>query len=200
VLAKGVLAGVAISAPVGPVTMLCVARTIANGRAGGIISGLGAGTVDTIYGAIAGFSVSFIIGFLVREETWIRLGGGALLAALGVRYYFLKPGTPQKEASGPSRSAYVSAFLLNLANPTVVLSFLAVLTALGLGRHKSWGQDLALVAGIFVGAMLWWILLAAITAHFRDRFNHRIMLWMNRLSGLAMGGFGVATLILALYR
>jgi threonine/homoserine/homoserine lactone efflux protein len=201
VVAKGMLAGLAISAPVGPVNMLCVSRTITKGRAAGIVSGLGAGAADTIYGAIAGLSISFVIAFLVREEFWIRLAGGILLVGIGLWYYFRKPRSLREERKRDSgHSAFVTAFLLNLTNPTVVLSFLAILTALGLQRHKAWAQDLALVLGIFLGAMLWWTALVAISGHFRDRFSSRGMLWMNRVAGIAIGGFGVATLILAAAR
>jgi threonine/homoserine/homoserine lactone efflux protein len=201
VVAKGMLAGLAISAPVGPVNMLCVSRTITKGRAAGIVSGLGAGAADTIYGAIAGLSISFVIAFLVREEFWIRLAGGILLVGIGLWYYFRKPRSLTEERKLDSEhSAFVTAFLLNLTNPTVVLSFLAILTALGLQRHKAWAQDLALVLGMFFGAMLWWTALVAISGHFRDRFSSRGMLWMNRVAGIAIGGFGVATLILAAAR
>jgi len=79
-LFRGALAGLAISAPVGPVNVLCISRTLTKGRAAGVISGLGAATADTVYGAIAGFSISFVIAFLIREELWIRLAGGILLA------------------------------------------------------------------------------------------------------------------------
>ena len=180
--------------------MLCVSRTITKGRTAGIVSGLGAGTADTIYGAIAGFSISFVIAFLIREEFWIRMAGGILLVGIGLWYYFRKPRSLSEEKRDSGHSAFVTAFLLNLTNPTVILSFLAVLTALGLQRHKGREQDLALVLGIFLGAMLWWTALVAVSGHFRDRFNSRAMLWMNRVAGIAIGGFGVATLILAAAR
>ena len=86
---------------------------------------------------------------------------------------------------------------MTLTNPTTVLSFLAVLAGLGMGQHREWWLTLFLVLGVFCGAMLWWIALAAIATHFRDRFNDRAMLWMNRIAGLAIGGFGVVTLMLA---
>jgi threonine/homoserine/homoserine lactone efflux protein len=195
-LIKGLIAGLAISAPVGPVNVLCISRTLRKGRVAGIVSGLGAGTADTIYGAIAGFSISFVIEFLIREEFWIRLFGGIALIGIGVHYFLRKP-APLEEEGGSVHSGYVTAFLLNLTNPTVVLSFLAVLTALGLQKPKSWAENIILVTGIFLGAMLWWIILVATTEHFRDRFNARAMLWMNRIAGIAIGGFGLATLIIA---
>lgn len=196
-LFRGVLAGMAISAPVGPVNVLCVSRTLGNGRAAGLVSGLGAATADTLYGAIAAFSIHFVISFLVREEFWIRFFGGLLLIVIGIVYCIRRP-RPLREAQQEStHSEYVSALLLNLTNPTTVLSFLAVLAALGLGQHRPAWLTLFLVAGIFAGSMLWWITLAAITDRFRGRFDDRTMVWMNRIAGLAIGGFGVAIIILS---
>src|ERR1035438_6672626 len=111
-LLRGVLAGLAISAPVGPVSVLCVSRTIARGPRAGLISGLGAATADTIFGAVAGFSISVIIGLLIRNEFWIRLVGGILLIGIGIHYYFKRPGTPQRQPKGSAHSEYVSALLL----------------------------------------------------------------------------------------
>jgi threonine/homoserine/homoserine lactone efflux protein len=187
----------AISAPVGPVNVLCISRTLSKGRMGGVISGLGAAAADTVYGAVAGFSISFVIQFLIREEFWIRLCGGSLLIAIGILYYFKKPQPLGEQSSSSPHSEFVSAFLLNLTNPTTVLSFLALLAALGMGHHRARYLTVLLIAGIFAGAMLWWIALAAATSHFRDRFDDRAMLWMNRIAGFAIGGFGILSVILS---
>jgi threonine/homoserine/homoserine lactone efflux protein len=196
-LFRGALAGLAISAPVGPVNVLCISRTLTKGRAAGVISGLGAATADTVYGAIAGSSISFVIEFLMREEFWIRLCGGALLIAIGIFYYFKKPQSLGDESRGSAHPDFISAFLLNLTNPTTVLSFLAVLAALGMGHHRARWLTVLLIAGIFAGAMLWWIVLTAATSRFRDRFDDKAMLWMNRIAGFAIGGFGIVTIALS---
>lgn len=198
-LLRGAVAGVAISAPVGPVNVLCISRTLTHGRSSGIISGLGAAAADTIYGSIAGFSISFIISWLLRELFWIRLIGGMLLIAIGAVYYFKRPKT-LKEASESSSagSDLASTFLLNLTNPTTVLSFLAVLAILGLAEHRSRLATVFLVAGIFVGAMFWWVLLALIAAQFRSRFNDRAVVWMNRIAAGAIGTFGLITMAMAI--
>jgi threonine/homoserine/homoserine lactone efflux protein len=196
-LFRGVLAGLAISVPVGPVNVLCISRTLAKGRAAGLISGLGAAAADTVYGAVAGFSLSFVIRFLVREEFQIRLCGGILLIAIGIHYYFKKAQSLADKSGGSAHSDFISAFFLNLTNPTTILSFLAVLAALGMGHHRARWLTVLLTAGIFAGAMLWWIVLAAVTNRFRDRFDDHAMLWMNRIAGLAIGGFGIVTLALS---
>ena len=197
-LLRGALAGLAISAPVGPVNVLCISRTITKGRMAGLVSGFGAAVADTIYGAIAGFSISFIISWLLEELFWLRLVGGALLIVIGIVYWFKKPKS-LKESSGnqPAHSDFVTTFLLTLTNPTTVLSFLAVLATLGLGEHRPAKLSLFLVLGIFGGALLWWTLLALLSGHFRDRFNDRAIVWMNRIASFAIAGFGLITMLLS---
>ena len=197
-LMRGVAAGLAISAPVGPVNVLCVSRTISKGRAAGVKAGLGAALADTIYGAIAGFSIHLVIAFLIREVFWIRLFGGILLMGIGVIYYRKKPQPFREKNGAEADSDITSTFFLTLTNPTTVLSFLAVLAALHLDGRRAWWQTLFLVAGIFLGAMIWWILLAGAANHYRDRFDDRAMLWMNRIAGMAIGGFGFLTLLVSL--
>jgi|ERR1700722_10001096 threonine/homoserine/homoserine lactone efflux protein len=192
---RGIAAGFAISAPVGPVNVLCVSRTIAKGWWAGIVSGFGAASADTLYGSIAGFSISIVIGFLLRQQSKLRLFGGILLVLLGIWYYFKRP-APLSESKGADHSDFVTTFLLNLTNPTTVLSFLAVLAVLGLSEQRPAWLTLIMVGGIFIGSMGWWLILTGITNHFRERFNDRAMLWMNRIGGIAIGAFGVVMFIL----
>jgi threonine/homoserine/homoserine lactone efflux protein len=196
-LIRGLICGVIIAAPVGPVNVLCMQRTIEKGWRSGVVSGLGSAMADTIYGAIAGFSISFVIAFLIREEFWIRLFGGFILIGIGILYYFRKPQKLEKTPEKTEHSDIASTFLLTLTNPTTVLSFLAVLAALGLAQRRSWGLTLFVVLGIFAGSMVWWIVLSTIVNRLRHKFNDRTLLWMNRIGGLAIGAFGVITLLLA---
>jgi threonine/homoserine/homoserine lactone efflux protein len=196
-LVRGVLAGLGISAPVGPVNVLCISRTLAGGRRAGLIAGLGAAAADTLYGAVAAFSISIVIGFLIREQFWIRLVGGMLLIGIGIVYYLKKPGSLEEFKSESSQSGFLTAFLLNLTNPTTILSFLALLAVLGAGQNRAAWLTSILVAGIFIGGMLWWILLAVIAGRFQNRFNDRSLVWMNRIAALAIGSFGILTMILS---
>jgi threonine/homoserine/homoserine lactone efflux protein len=196
-LLRGFAAGVAISAPVGPVNVLCVSRTIAKGWRAGIVSGLGAAVADTIYGSIAGFSISIVIGFLIREQSKLRLFGGVLLVLLGIWYYRKRPESlSSQEKRSSDHSDFVTTLLLNLTNPTTVLSFLAVLAVLGLSEHRPASLTLIMIGGIFAGAMAWWLTLTGVTNHFRDRFNDKAMLLMNRIGGIAIGAFGVLMIVL----
>ena len=194
-LAKGVASGLAISVPVGPVNIFCISRAMAKGRKAGVIAGLGAAGADTIYGAIAGFSISYVISFLVREEFWIRLVGGSLLILIGI-VYLLRPPKALAPKRGLSGSDFFGAFLLNLTNPTTVLSFLAVLAAMHIGSNRGW-YGLYLVAGIFTGGMSWWTFLAIVSSRFRIHFDNSSMRTMNRIAGCAIGAFGIVTVILS---
>src|SRR5580700_10194876 len=194
---RGIAAGFAISAPVGPVNVLCVSRTITKGWRAGIVSGMGAAAADTLYGSIAGFSISIVIGFLIREQSKLRLFGGILLVLLGIWYYFKKPEPLSKRGQDKAdHSDFVTTFLLNLTNPTTVLSFLAVLAVLGLSEHRPAWLTLIMIGGIFTGAMGWWLILTGVTNRFRDRFDDKAMLWMNRVGGIAIGAFGVLMFLL----
>jgi len=197
-LIGGIIVGLMIAMPVGPVNILCIHRTIESGWRSGVISGLGAAAADMLYGCIAGFSITLVVQFLVREQFWIRFFGGILLVVIGIWYFFKRP-EPLNAQKQDRRSAYSdvrSTFLLTLTNPTTVLSFLAILAALGMGAPRHWWLTVLLVGGIFCGSMVWWIVLGSIVNYFRARFSDRILLLMNRFAGLAIGGCGVAAFVL----
>ena len=196
-LLGGFIVGLMIAVPVGPVNILCIHRTIASGWKSGVISGLGAAAADMLYGGIAGFSITLVVRFLVREQYWIRFFGGILLLVIGALYFFKRPGPlhAHKPERGSAYSDMRSTFLLTLTNPTTVLSFLALLAALGMGNQRQWWLTVFLVGGIFCGSMAWWIALGSIVNCFRDRFNDRVLLLMNRFAGLAIAGFGVAAFV-----
>jgi threonine/homoserine/homoserine lactone efflux protein len=194
---RGLAAGLLISAPVGPVNVLCIRRTIEKGWKSGILSGLGAAIADTLYGAVAGFSISLVIQFVIREEFWIRLIGGILLIGIGAAYYFKAPGSLQTGAEKSANSDFISTLLLTVTNPTTVLSFLAALAALGLGRRRPLWQTSFLVAGIFCGSMAWWTILAGAANLLRGRITDRTMHWMNRVAGIAISAFGLLNVLLS---
>ena len=195
---KGLAAGLAIAVPVGPVNVLVASRALARGRRAGLASGVGAAAADAFYGSIAGFSITFIIQFLILEEFWIRVAGGILLMGIGVVYFRKPPRRPSRPEKGNDHSDLLSTLLLTLTNPTTVLSFLAVLAALGLGREGPGWRTLLLVGGIFCGSMLWWTILTEIVHRQRDRFDEGVVSWMNRVAGVAIGAFGVLTFLLGL--
>jgi len=193
---RGLATGLIIAAPVGPVNVLCIQRTIEKGWKSGVFSGLGSAVADTVYGACAAFGISLVIDFLIREEFWIRLVGGMLLMGIGVVYYCKAP-RPLGKETGSAHSDFASTFLLTATNPTTVLSFLAVLAMLGLGKQRPMWETSFLVGGIFCGSMAWWVILASGVNLLRGKVTDRTTRWMNRVAGIAIGGFGLVNVVLS---
>jgi threonine/homoserine/homoserine lactone efflux protein len=205
-LIKGLGIGLAIAAPVGPIGVLCIRRTLQNGRLIGILSGLGAASADAVYGAVAAFGLSSIAGLLLDFERSFRVVGGVFLVLLGVRI-LVKAAMPTQEppflsttetggATGTHMAgAFVSCFLLTLTNPSTILSFLAIFAGLGLAGHAGdRGAAVSLVVGVFVGSALWWLVLSGSVGMLRGRMGPAAMVWINRLSGLIIAGFGLGVL------
>jgi threonine/homoserine/homoserine lactone efflux protein len=192
-----VIIGFSIAAPVGPIGVLCIRRSLSEGRSAGFISGLGAATADAVYGCIAGFGLTFLSGFLVDQQGWIRLMGGFFLCALGVRAFFAEPGGRAEPAQGRGLvGAYGSTFLLTLTNPMTILSFAAIFAGWGFAASgRDYGAAATLVLGVFVGSVLWWFALSSIASLFREQFDLRALRWVNRISGIVVAGFGVAALV-----
>lgn len=194
---KGLIFGFSIAAPVGPIGILCIRRTLAHGWAAGLLTGLGAATADACYGCVAGFGLAGISGFLVGQQAWIQLFGGLFLCWLGLRAFL--SGIDERgaaQSSGAAAMGYLSALFLTLTNPMTILSFAAVFAGMGLGRAAS-GPIAAggLVAGVFAGSMAWWTVLSSVTSLLNGRMNATAMRWINRFSGAVLVGFGLIVVI-----
>ena len=194
---RGFIVGLSIAAPVGPIGVLCIRRTLAQGRLVGFVSGLGAATADALYGSVAGFGLTWISAVLLRQQMWLRLVGGAFLCYLGLRTMFAVPANPELSARAIGvLGAYGSTFLLTVTNPMTILSFVAIFASLGLGTG---GGDYAaaglLVSGVFSGSGLWWLVLSGGASLFRVRLQSEGLRWLNRVSGVIITGFGLYALL-----
>lgn len=193
---EGMVIGLAIAAPVGPIGVLCIRRTLANGRLSGLVSGLGAATADAAYGAVAALGLTVVTDLLVGGEGWLRIGGGIFLVFLGVRTFLSRPS--EEPASPDGRGllgAYASTLFLTLTNPTTILSFAAIFAGLGAGDPDGDALSaMTLVSGVFLGSALWWIFLSATTGLFRARIGSGGLRWVNRISGTVITAFGVLAL------
>jgi threonine/homoserine/homoserine lactone efflux protein len=194
-LLRGLVIGFSIAAPVGPIGVLCIRRTLADGRAFGLLSGLGAATADAIYGCVAGFGLTLVSDFLVDRHTWLRLVGGAFLLYLGVKMFLSKVAEEVASVKGAGLAgAYASTFFLTLTNPMTILSFVGVFAGLGLAESDPGGAGLT-VLGVFLGSALWWLALSGVVGLFRDRVGQGLLRWVNRVSGAVIAGFGVFALL-----
>lgn len=197
---QGFLLGFSIAAPVGPIGILCIRRTLASGRLHGLVSGLGAASADACYGLAAAFGLTALSGLLLAWQTPIRLLGGIFLLYLAARIFFSKPpaenAQPVSEKNGGLAGAYFSTFLLTLSNPMTILSFTAIFAGLGLAAGAGeLAHSAALVAGVFTGSAAWWLTLSLGVGLLRARVTPKVMTWVNRASGLVIAAFGLAALV-----
>lgn len=196
-LVSGLIIGFSIAAPVGPIGVLCIRRTLAEGRLHGLVSGLGAATADAIYGCIAAFGLTFISDTLAQQQAWLRLLGGAFLIFLGVKTLLAKPSekAPLEKRIG-LLGAYGSTFFLTLTNPLTILSFAAIFAGIGLGSAVAdYSSATLLVFSVFTGSALWWLILSGTVSLLRKKVTPKVLRWINRFSGAIIMSFGVFVLI-----
>jgi threonine/homoserine/homoserine lactone efflux protein len=193
---RGVILGFTIAAPVGPIGLLCIQRTVAFGWRHGFVAGLGAATADASYGAIAALGLSAVSNFLIGQSFWLRLAGGVFLLFLGLRAFLSSP--PQQTAFSGVKNLwriYLSTLLLTLTNPMTILSFAAFFAGFGFGVGTSTASAILLVFGVFLGSACWWLLLSSGAGFLRGRLGPRFLGWINHISGLAIIGFAIYILV-----
>src|SRR4051812_8025194 len=169
-LFKGVAVGLAIAAPVGPVAVLCIRRTLLQGPPAGFASGFGAVTADVIFGAMATFGVAAVADTLLRHEAVLQVVGGVFLLALGVTTYFKAPPQPGRPLAGRIIQSYASAFLLTITNPITIVAFTAIFAGFGIvGHDMTLPASWSLILGVAIGATLWWSGLTLAASFLRER-------------------------------
>ncbi|HEX8731496.1 MAG TPA: LysE family transporter [Ktedonobacterales bacterium] len=198
-LLRGMALGFAIAAPVGPIGVLCIRRTLADGRLMGFVTGLGAATADATYGAIAAFGVTAVSAALVGLRLWVHLLGALFLAWLGLRTLLARPAAKPAASTSPNAnasllSAWATTVALTLTNPATILSFAAIFAGLGLIGMGYLAAGLTTL-GVFLGSALWWLLLSGGVSLLRARFDARAMRAVNILSGLLLLGFAAFALL-----
>jgi threonine/homoserine/homoserine lactone efflux protein len=193
---KGVAIGVAIAAPVGPVAVLCIRRTLLLGPAAGFASGAGAVLADVIFGAIAAFGIAAVYDLLILYEEELRLVGGAFMLILGVITARRPPPKAGRTVHGSLTSAFLTAFALMITNPITIFAFLGIFAGFGIvSQTLSVADSLTLLGGIAAGAAIWWAGLTGLAAACRKRFDLESLSWLNKLSGGLLIFFGVIALL-----
>jgi threonine/homoserine/homoserine lactone efflux protein len=194
---EGILIGLVVAVPVGPLGLLCINRSLMMGPVCGFFSGLGVATADALAAGIAALGISLISGLLVQHQLALRLVGGIFLCYLGYKIYRTEPAAqaPVNNVNGLF-GAYMTTFLLTFSNPVTILSFVAIYAGWHVpSLHGRYIAAALLTGGVFTGSVLWWVgLFIALTA-FHHRFNLRFILWVHRVSGAVIAGFGVVVLL-----
>jgi len=198
---KGAAAGFAIAAPVGPIGLLCIRRTLHQGKLAGFISGLGAATADLVYGLIAATGISALNAWLVHRAPWLSVAGALFLIALGIHTWREPPaGESGNARTGGLAASFGSTFLLTLTNPMTIVSFVGLMAGLGAVAASSRAAPFSLAAGVFVGSAAWWLLLSGATGLLRQRLSPESLRWVNRIAAVTLIGFGLNTLRTAMAR
>ena len=191
---RSFIIGISIAAPVGPIGVLCIRRTLSHGKLAGFLSGLGAASADMLYGAIAAFGLTVITNLLVENAFWLQVIGGMFLVYLGIKTFIEKPAV---HVSGPAQggyfSMYLSTFFLTITNPITILSFAAIFAGTLLGEKIN--QPLVMVAGVFIGSACWWLALSLGVGLMRSRLDQNHMVWINRISGAIIFLFGMIAFV-----
>lgn len=194
---KGFIIGLSIAAPVGPIGVLCINRTLRAGLMVGLLSGLGAALADAIYGCIAGFGLVAISEWLLGIQTPIRWVGGAFLIFLGIKTFL----APPQDVSAPDKANslwqdFASTLVLTLTNPATIISFIAIYTSLGIVDHNaSYKEALAIVLGVFLGSLAWWCVLCSGISVIRHKLSQTTLKRINHLSATILLAFGLFAFI-----
>jgi threonine/homoserine/homoserine lactone efflux protein len=196
-LVRGFLLGFAIAASPGPIFFLCLRRTLLRGWLNGLVSGFGVATADGLYAAVAAFGVGAITTALTGQRRWLALAGGALLVVLGARILIERP--KASEAPPPTRSSLLGAYLstlgLTITNPATIISFAALAATLGVGISGGYLHPALFVAGVLLGSLTWWCVLAGLVAGVRARITPRVVFIISTISGAAIIALGLAAFI-----
>ncbi len=200
--------GLMVAAPVGPVGLLCIRRTIQKGMAVGFATGFGAAFADAFFSAVAAFGVAAVLELIQNHTQPIYIAGGAFLLVVAWHTWHDKPRQPEPEEEEEKRlaklgvhvtgiaKAMLSSFLITLTNPATVFGVLAIIATFG--GMKSSREAAIIVGGIFLGSSLWWLLLSGGTAMVRRHFTERTVIWMNRFTAVALTPLAVYALAVGL--
>lgn len=196
-LIEGIMIGLVVAVPVGPLGLLCINRALMLGPVYGLCSGLGIATADAIAAGIVALGITLISGFLTAHQFLLRLVGGIFLCYLGYKILTTKPVTraPASDVNG-LLSAFATTFFLTLSNPVTVLSFVAIYAGWHVpALHGDYRAAATLTTGVFTGSALWWVgVFIGVTA-FHQRLSLRFLFWVHRLSGTVIAGFGIVVLL-----
>jgi len=193
--------GLAVAAPVGPMSMLCMRRTLAVGWRHGLATGAGIAVGDACYAAVAALGLASVSSFMLAHERPLHLLAGLFLAWLGLKTVLVRP--PSNGAAGPGvaaswRGALAGSMLLTLTNPPTIVMFAAIFTALAPPAGLGPAAALATVAGVFAGSLLWWCGLVALLSALRRGIGAGTRAWIDRAAGIALCAFGIVEIRRAL--
>ncbi len=195
-LLAGIVIGIAVAAPIGPVNVICIQKAMRNGFLGAFLIGLGAAVGDTVFGAIAAFGLSSISDWLLTIERWLSIIGGIILIGMGFFAWRSRPRlTGEEQSSRDIAHGAAATFALTITNPITAIGFVALFTSIGISRASATADAASVVVGVFLGSALWWLFICKVAHSVRERMSDRHLLWINRSSAILIWVFAGLSLI-----
>ena len=200
----GIIIGILATAPLGPVSILVLQRTLNHNRWTGFYSGIGIALSDTLYASLAGFGMVLVIGIIRQNELWFRLGGAAILLILGIFIFMSHPEhyrvKRMKKRISPLKHI-ASTFAIAISNPYIIFYLLAIFSGFGiaLSIEKPY-MAFFILLGFLIGDIFWWFSITWIMDRFRKKFSMKFLLWFNRLAGAGIVTFVLVFLVQTIYR
>ena len=195
----GILMGLFVSAPLGPVGVMCIQRTINRGLKSGLISGFAAASADTVYAIIAGLGLGYIVNWIQQEKYWIQLIGAAIIILMSVKIFYTNPAVElrnQRNKKSKPLEDFLSVFVVTLTNPAVFFVFIAMFAGFGLvDENTNYLSAALLISGIFAGAFAWWYILSNLVNKFRSKIRLKNIWWLNKIMGVIIFVLGVIALL-----
>jgi threonine/homoserine/homoserine lactone efflux protein len=190
-LLSGTLLGLSVAVPFGPVSLVCVQRTLLNGIRHGIASGVGAATAHGLFSGVAIASAGFIALALSQWYPAIRFVSATVLVVLGMRTVAKGPGKPEASPQSGQSAAYVTGLLLALSNPMTILPYAAIASTSVMAENGQDADPTWAIIGVVLGAASWYTTLSGSVWLLRGGLSQRVLSWLNRLAGAALIGFGI---------
>lgn len=207
---KAIMVGIAASIPIGPIAILIIQRTLSKGFHCGLVTSLGSTVVDTIFAIIAIFALAYVQGFIEGNPIPVYIGGGIIVMALGLSMSLANPfrkmqknggdgsKKPIIKTKGKGDQSYATDFLssifMGVSNPGAIAVIFALMAFFGIAenRPKDW-SIFPIIVGVAAGSMGYWFGMVAMLDHFREKFNMRTIIWINRITGGIVIILGLAT-------
>ncbi|MDP4087825.1 MAG: LysE family transporter [Bacillota bacterium] len=194
-ITKGIIIGLITGMPLGPIGAVCLRTTLTSGAVYGLVSGLGSAIADSIYATVASVGMAFVAHFILQNKLYLHFGGGLVLIAYGIHMYHSRQKTletKRKIHGGTLFKSFISTLLLALANPATIFSFVVVFTSSRLSHisRMPYSRTL-LILGVFIGSMLWWLILVLGASSLESKFNIKNINFINRILGsiIILSGF-----------
>lgn len=189
---QSLIIGLAIAAPVGPIGIICIRTTISHGTLPGLAVGLGAAVADSMYAIAAGLGLAAITKFLLNISTLLKFGGGIFLLYLGISYFFKHTHyTKVKDAYKKNIfKTFATTFFLTLTNPITMLSFIGIMSALGV-KTTNKTELTTLILGVLIGSTLWWLFLVTVVSFTAKRLSEKVLNYINKISGIIIIVFAI---------